>query len=56
MQKWMEEYIITLIKQSLTVRLKECDYGYNGKQVRVILEWDGVEFDSDGFTIVRDEG
>lgn len=51
-----EKEIKYLIQQCLTIRIKECDYGYNGREVRVILEWDGEEFDSDGYTVVRDEG
>jgi len=51
-----KDEIADLIKESLTIRLKDSEYGWNGKEVRVVLEWDGEAFDSDGYTIVRDEG
>jgi len=51
-----KDEIASLIKQSLSIRLKDSEYGWNGKEVRVVLEWDGEEFDSDGYTIRRDEG
>lgn len=51
-----EEIIKSIVKDRLTICIKECGYGYNGKEIRVILEWDGEEFDSDGYTIKLDEG